>query len=77
MPAERKSMNQYNIGDYVQVHLAGADAGSLGDGSVVQIVSIQMVGERLLYTGVYDTDCGGSSIQFTGSECTVVKHTSN
>ena len=64
-------MINLRVGDYVQIHLAGAAAGSLGDGSVVRVTKAECVGGRILYTGAYE-DCGGS-VQFSGSECTIIK----
>ena len=64
-------MTNLNVGDYVQIHLAGAEVGSLGDGSVVRVTKAERVGGRILCIGAYE-DCGGS-VQFTGSECTIVK----
>lgn len=70
-------MNKLNIGDYAEVHLSGTAAGSIGDGSVVKVDSIQIVQDRLLYTGTYKTDCAENAIQFGEGEYTVVKHESN
>lgn len=67
-------MEELQIGDYAQIHLAGACAGSLGDNSIVKIIWVEHVGKQIVYTGKYvESDYGAvSAIKFTNMECTRV-----
>jgi hypothetical protein len=71
--------NQVNINDFVIIHLPQGRSGTMGDGKISKIIGINVVNDKIQYTGecIINEGCQHIIIKFAENEYEVIQHSHN